>query len=161
SSKSRSCTSCATNPATKSAPEAHWDNHQRRWETHSSTTETVCASRQCWHSRSFSTSARAAISGSTDVMASILTRPTKSARVPQSGVARWHARSLSVTTTGQPSLEVVALQPADAENAQAGGADRLHVFRLVGDDMRSMEPASVSAILRATDLPVRVTLRLS
>jgi copper homeostasis protein len=66
-----------------------------------------------------------------------------------------------VTTAGQPSLEVVALHPTDAENAQSGGADRLHVCRLVGDDMRSMEPASVSAILRATDLPVRVTLRLS
>ena len=66
-----------------------------------------------------------------------------------------------VTTPGLPSLEVVALHPADAENAQEGGADRLHALRLVGDDLRSLEPAALSAILRATDLPVRVTLRLS
>jgi copper homeostasis protein len=58
-------------------------------------------------------------------------------------------------------LEVAVLSAADAENARAGGADRLHAFRLAGDDVRSMEPAVVSAIVRATDLPVRVTLRLS
>ncbi|MDX6296669.1 MAG: copper homeostasis protein [Nocardioidaceae bacterium] len=58
-------------------------------------------------------------------------------------------------------VEVAALHPQDAENAQAGGADRLHVFRVVGDEMLTLEPSAVSAIVRATDLPVRVTLRLS
>lgn len=59
------------------------------------------------------------------------------------------------------SIEVVALQPTDAANAQEGGADRLHVGTVVGAEMRALEPAAVSAIVRATDLPVRVTLRLS
>ncbi len=58
-------------------------------------------------------------------------------------------------------LEVVALHPNDAVQAQVGGADRLHVGTVVGDQMRALEPAAVSAIVRATDLPVRVTLRLS
>lgn len=60
-----------------------------------------------------------------------------------------------------PSLEVVALHPTDAVCAQEGGADRLHVGTVVGVDMRALEPAAVSAIVRSTDLPVRVTLRLS
>ncbi|MGH3502378.1 MAG: copper homeostasis protein CutC [Nocardioidaceae bacterium] len=64
------------------------------------------------------------------------------------------------------AVEVVALHPADAEHAQAGGADRLHVCAVpassrAGDQPHSLEPAAVSAIVRATDLPVRVTLRLS
>ncbi len=58
-------------------------------------------------------------------------------------------------------MEVVALHPADAENAQVGGADRLHICRLVADGMRTLDPAAVSVIVRSTDLPVRVTLRLS
>jgi copper homeostasis protein len=58
-------------------------------------------------------------------------------------------------------LEVVALQPSDAERAEAGGADRLHVRGIDRDQARSVEPGAVSAIVRATDLPVRVTLRLS
>lgn len=61
----------------------------------------------------------------------------------------------------QPLLEVVALHPADAENAAEGGADRLHVVTLVGPDFRSPEPSRVSAIVKASDVPVRVTLRLS
>lgn len=60
-----------------------------------------------------------------------------------------------------PSLEVVALHAGDAEAADEGGADRLHVASVVGGDLRSLEPAIVSTIVRATDLPVRVTLRLS
>ncbi|MBA2774357.1 MAG: copper homeostasis protein CutC [Nocardioidaceae bacterium] len=65
-----------------------------------------------------------------------------------------------------PGLEVVALHPTDAERAGEGGADRLHVVALADDhgavgQTRSLEPAAVSAIVRATDLPVRVTLRLS
>jgi copper homeostasis protein len=59
------------------------------------------------------------------------------------------------------TVEVVALHPADAENAERGGADRVHVCTWVDDEPRSVEPAAVSAIVRSTDLPVRVTLRLS
>jgi copper homeostasis protein len=59
------------------------------------------------------------------------------------------------------SLEVVALHPSDAENAQAGGADRIHACAWVNGQARSIEPAAASAIVRAVDLPVRVTLRLS
>lgn len=58
-------------------------------------------------------------------------------------------------------VEVVALHSDDAEGAQAGGADRLHVCALRDEQARSIEPAAVSSIVRATDLPVRVTLRLS
>lgn len=60
-----------------------------------------------------------------------------------------------------PTLEIVVLHPTDAEQARDGGADRLHVGRWVGDELWSPEPAAVSAVVRATDLPVRVTLRLS
>ncbi len=58
-------------------------------------------------------------------------------------------------------LEVVALHTADAEAAEAGGADRLEVRGRPDDGGRSAEPAAVSALVRATDLPVRVVLRLS
>jgi copper homeostasis protein len=64
-------------------------------------------------------------------------------------------------SSARPSIEVVALHPQDAEGAQHGGADRLHVGRVVSGELRALEPAAVSAIVRATDLPVRVTLRLS
>ncbi len=60
-----------------------------------------------------------------------------------------------------PLVEVVALHPQDAERAQLGGAHRLHVAAVGAAGFRSVEPATVSAIVRATDLPVRVTLRLS
>jgi copper homeostasis protein len=63
--------------------------------------------------------------------------------------------------SGQRLIEVVALHPADAESAQAGGADRIQVCTWVDDEPRSVQPAVVSAIVRAVDLPVRVTLRLS
>jgi copper homeostasis protein len=63
--------------------------------------------------------------------------------------------------TPQGLVEVVVLHPADAENAQAGGADRLQVCCWVDGEPRSVEPAALSAVVRATDLPVRVTLRLS
>jgi copper homeostasis protein len=58
-------------------------------------------------------------------------------------------------------VEVVVLHAVDAERAQEGGADRVHVCAWSGGQARSVEPASVSAIVRAVDLPVRVTLRLS
>ncbi|MGI8577439.1 MAG: copper homeostasis protein CutC [Nocardioidaceae bacterium] len=61
----------------------------------------------------------------------------------------------------EPSLEVVVLHPTDAERAQAGGANRLHACVIDEGQAMTLEPAAVSAIVRATDLPVRVTLRLS
>jgi copper homeostasis protein len=58
-------------------------------------------------------------------------------------------------------VEVVALHPQDAERAEEGGAQRLHVAARDVGGLKSLEPAKVRAILRACDLPVRVTLRLS
>jgi copper homeostasis protein len=58
-------------------------------------------------------------------------------------------------------IEVVALHPTDAERAEEGGADRLHVCALENGQARSVEPRVASAIVRSTTLPVRVTLRLS
>lgn len=60
-----------------------------------------------------------------------------------------------------PLVEVVTLHPQDAERAQEGGAHRLHVAALSESGLQSVEPAAMRAILRATDLPVRVSLRLS
>jgi copper homeostasis protein len=54
-------------------------------------------------------------------------------------------------------LEVVALHAADANAAQEGGADRLQV---VGGDGLAPATTTVSSVVRATDLPVRVLLRL-
>ncbi len=55
----------------------------------------------------------------------------------------------------------MALHPTDAEQAQAGGADRIHACAWSDGQAHSVEPAAASAIVRAVDLPVRVTLRLS
>jgi copper homeostasis protein len=68
-----------------------------------------------------------------------------------------------MTTRERPSgcLEVVALHPSDAEQAQAGGADRIQVCAWSGSHAQSVEPAAASAVVRAVDVPVRVTLRLS
>ena len=60
-----------------------------------------------------------------------------------------------------PSVQVVVLHAHDAEQAEAGGADSLHLAAIQGDEARSLDPAEASAVVRATDLPVRVTLRLS
>jgi copper homeostasis protein len=57
-------------------------------------------------------------------------------------------------------LEVVTLHPADAERAEAGGADRLQLVSALGEDGRSVEPALVGQVRRATSLPIRVVLRL-
>jgi copper homeostasis protein len=53
-------------------------------------------------------------------------------------------------------LEVVVLHAADAQAAQAGGADRLAV---VGADALSPAPNIVSSVVRASSLPVRPLLR--
>lgn len=70
---------------------------------------------------------------------------------------------LGPTATANTSrlIEVVALHPSDAEYAQEGGADRLQVCAWSDGEPWSVEPAAVSAIVRAVDIPVRVTLRLS
>jgi copper homeostasis protein len=54
-------------------------------------------------------------------------------------------------------LEVVALHADDAHAAQEGGADRLEV---AGADGLAPATTTVSSVVRATDLPVRVALRL-
>jgi copper homeostasis protein len=57
-------------------------------------------------------------------------------------------------------LEVIALHAADAERAEAGGADRLEVVGSLEHGGLSPEPALVGQIRRATSLPIRVMLRL-
>jgi len=57
-------------------------------------------------------------------------------------------------------LEVRVLHPSDAEAAEAGGADRLLVVALGGGRAHSPDAAVVSAVARATPLPVRALLRL-
>ena len=56
-------------------------------------------------------------------------------------------------------LEVIARHAADAERAEAGGADRV---KLAGTEEhpRSPEPALVEQVRGATSLPLRVMLRL-
>jgi copper homeostasis protein len=56
-------------------------------------------------------------------------------------------------------LEVVVLHAADAERAEAGGADRLELTSSLTDGL-SPEPALVGQVRRATSLPIRVVLRL-
>ena len=57
-------------------------------------------------------------------------------------------------------LEVVALHAADAERAEAGGADRVQLVGSLDHQGRSPEPALVGQVRRATSLPIRVLLRL-
>lgn len=57
-------------------------------------------------------------------------------------------------------LEVIALHAADAERAEAGGADRLEVVASLDAGGLSPEPALVGRIRRATSLPIRVMVRL-
>lgn len=52
------------------------------------------------------------------------------------------------------------LHPADAEAAEAGGADRVELVGSVEHGGLSCETSTVSAVGRATGLPVRVMLRL-
>ena len=53
------------------------------------------------------------------------------------------------------------LHPRDVPGAHDGGADRLHVLDDVESGGLSAEPATVSAVCRETDLPVRAMLRLN
>jgi copper homeostasis protein len=56
-------------------------------------------------------------------------------------------------------LEVIALGPADAEAAQAGGADRLELVGRMTADGLSPAPSVAAAVVAATDIPVRAMLR--
>jgi copper homeostasis protein len=58
-------------------------------------------------------------------------------------------------------LEVTVLQVRDVAGAQEGGADRLFVLEGGSEDGLSPAPATVGAILREADIPVRALLRLS
>jgi copper homeostasis protein len=62
--------------------------------------------------------------------------------------------------SGAPLLEVVVLHAADAERAEAGGADRVQVVGSLEHQGLSPEPALVGQVRRATSLPVRALLRL-
>jgi copper homeostasis protein len=57
-------------------------------------------------------------------------------------------------------LEVIALHPADAERAEAGGADRVEVCGSLDDGGMSPTPQLVSDVRRATSIEVRVMVRL-
>lgn len=57
-------------------------------------------------------------------------------------------------------LEVIALHPADAERAEAGGADRVEVCGTLEDGGRSPTPQLVSQVRHATSIQVRVMVRL-
>jgi copper homeostasis protein len=64
-------------------------------------------------------------------------------------------------TPAPPLLEVLVVHPRDAVAAQEGGADRLLVVDGGSGGGLSAEPALVSGVCKATDLPVRATLRLN
>ena len=57
-------------------------------------------------------------------------------------------------------LEVIALHPADAERAEAGGADRVEVCGTLEDGGMSPTPQLVAQVRRATTIQVRVMVRL-
>ncbi len=57
-------------------------------------------------------------------------------------------------------LEVIALHPADAERAEAGGADRVEVCGTLEDGGMSPTPELVSRIRAATSIQVRPMVRL-
>lgn len=73
---------------------------------------------------------------------------------------------MTIVTPGQVEgaaatahLDVVVLHARDAESAAAGGADRLLLGIEPDEGYHSPEPATVSAVVRETDLPVYVVLR--
>ncbi|MCQ8189128.1 copper homeostasis protein CutC [Streptomyces rugosispiralis] len=59
----------------------------------------------------------------------------------------------------RPLLEVIALTPADAIAAQAGGADRLELVTDMAADGLTPSRETFAAVRSAVDLPVRVMLR--
>ena len=62
---------------------------------------------------------------------------------------------------GEALLEVTTLQERDVAAALEGGADRLHLVARGPVFASSPEPALVSAVCRASDVPVFVLLRLN
>lgn len=66
---------------------------------------------------------------------------------------------VSPATESAPLLEVAVLHARDAAAATAGEADRLLFIVDPVSGGRSPDPSSLSAVLRETDLPVRVMLR--
>ncbi|MFL6060400.1 MAG: copper homeostasis protein CutC [Marmoricola sp.] len=66
---------------------------------------------------------------------------------------------VSTDPESAPLLEVTVLHARDAAAATEGEADRLLVMTEPESGGRSPEPAALSAVLRETDLPVRVVLR--
>ncbi|QKV94332.1 copper homeostasis protein CutC [Streptomyces sp. NA02950] len=61
----------------------------------------------------------------------------------------------------RPILEVIALHPADAIAAQAGGADRLELVTDMAADGLTPSRGTFAAVRAAVDIPVRVMLRAS
>lgn len=57
-------------------------------------------------------------------------------------------------------LEVIALHAADAERAEAGGADRIELVGTMDEGGLSPEPALVEKVRRATSIQIRPMLRL-
>ncbi|MBB1482532.1 copper homeostasis protein CutC [Tessaracoccus sp. MC1865] len=57
-------------------------------------------------------------------------------------------------------LEVIALHAADAERAEAGGADRVELVGTMDDDGLSPEPRTVDKVRRATTIHLRPMVRL-
>lgn len=57
-------------------------------------------------------------------------------------------------------LEVIALHAADAERAEAGGADRVELVGTMDDDGLSPEPLTVDKVRRRTSIQIRPMVRL-
>lgn len=57
-------------------------------------------------------------------------------------------------------LEVIALHAADAERAEAGGADRVELCGSLDEGGLSPEPATVAKVRAATSIQLRVMVRL-
>lgn len=57
-------------------------------------------------------------------------------------------------------LEVIALGPADAERAEAGGADRIELCGTMDDGGLSPSPSLVEEVRAATSIQLRVMVRL-
>ncbi len=57
-------------------------------------------------------------------------------------------------------LEVIALHAADAERAEAGGADRVELVGTMDEGGLSPEPAMVEKVRRATSIQIRPMVRL-
>ena len=57
-------------------------------------------------------------------------------------------------------LEVIALQAADAERAEEGGADRIELVGTMEDDGLSPEPRLLDKVRRATTIQIRPMVRL-